>query len=178
MKLKGWHLPLVVIFTLLALTLLLGGQRLYVKNYKEQPLLRKMAAVDTVKQVKMAQNSQGTTFMVQLGPVPNLQKTYLALLEATKGESQPVELVIEDQPSPKLEKVWYNSQFAVYQAVAQGDFTEMFHAVEKESLDAGLVKFQLYVDGQRVYLQLEDQGKYLYKVIPRNMTQPGGGEKI
>ncbi|MHB1418778.1 MAG: hypothetical protein ACYCX4_04200 [Bacillota bacterium] len=178
MKIKGLHLPLVVILALLTLALLLGGQRLYVKKYKEQPLQQKMAAVETVKQVKMERTSQGTKFMVQLGPVSDLQKTYLALMDASMTDGQPAELVIKDHPSPKLEKVWYNSQFAVYQAVTQGDFTNMSQVVAKEAKDAGLAKFKVYVDEQRVYLQLAEQGNYLYRVIPRNGTQVGGGDRI
>jgi hypothetical protein len=168
-RLKDLRIPIIIAAMLVTLALLLGGQFLYQKYYIEQPLFKLLHETRAVKSLKFDQGQTQTVLKVEFGEVGNLKEAYGKVTETAEqvlGSSVPIRIV--DHRSPELKQVFDHSQFAVYEAIMNGNFTGMAKTVEEQARLAQLDRYAVYVDRNNVYVQLHKGGNYLYEVIPRD----------
>lgn len=169
MKIKGLRVPVIVIAALLTLVLLFGFNVFYREVRIEKPLLDGVKQVKEVKDLKLFNRDGKQVLRVRLGEVADLQRTYIAVREKA-GQvfgSRPYLIEIVDNPSPELEKIYYNLQFPLQEALVRGNFTEMKKAVEAETAPSG-VEARVYIDQENLYLQLKKGDHYLYRIFPRS----------
>ncbi|NLW07257.1 MAG: hypothetical protein GX039_04665 [Clostridia bacterium] len=169
MNFKGWRLHFIIFAFVVSLTLLLGGNWLLRHLSQEKPLTDALLENKTVEAVAIDSTGAILEIRVKLRPVDNLQRAYQEIeTSIRKVYDQPgVKLVIQDQRSPALEKLWLTSQYAIYEAAVQGNFTKMATAVDQLARQAGLDNYAVNIDANNIYLQLSEGENYLYQVVPR-----------
>ncbi|WP_258360454.1 hypothetical protein [Moorella sulfitireducens (nom. illeg.)] len=170
MHFKGWRLHFILLAALLTLGLLSGGQWVYRHYSQEKPLAATLKANPAVQEVTVTRAAEDLEVKVTLGPGADLPQAYRQVQEAVGklyGREQ-VELVIQDHRSPYLEGLWRQCQFAVYEAAARGNFTQMAATVEELARRSGIDRYAVDVDTDFIYLQFSQGQDYLYQVIPRS----------
>lgn len=175
MQWHGFKIPVIVLSLLAGIAFIFGVQWLYQKYNFQEPLnaaLQKNKAVESFQVV-----NQGRTLEVSFSVSYNesLKKTYYEVrqeISSAMGKRQ-FNLVLVDNRNENLERVWYNSQYAVYQAIAQGSYQEMADVVNREASVAN-AEAEIHVDQENIYIRLKQQGHTLDEVIPRGAGQIHG----
>ncbi|MDN5347706.1 MAG: hypothetical protein PWP65_1270 [Clostridia bacterium] len=179
---KGWRLHFVFIGLILTLLLLFGGEGLYRRYFVIEPLKQSLKSEQGVQAVDVQEMPQGYRLLVKMGPVENIQSAYQEIeTRAEKALGRRVlEVVLIDKRSPALANAWQQAQFAIYEAVARGNFTEMAARVDELARREEIEHYALNIDAHNIYLQFHQGDNYLYAVIPRiessgNILAAGGG---
>lgn len=178
MRLKDLRISFIIIAIFVSLALLLGGQFLYQKYYVEQPLFKILHETKAVKNLKYDQNQPQAVLQVEFGDVGNLKESYTRVEEkAEQVLGHPVPIKVVDHRSQDLSQVFDNSQFAVYEAIMNGNFTVMAKTVAEQAGLAHLDRYAVYVDRNNVYIQLHKGNYYLYEVISRDSEARQNGNQ-
>lgn len=170
---RSLRYPVIAAIVVVVIGLLFGGQWIYTKYILERPVVD---ALD-LPEVETTEYIEDTgTVVVKLKEVENLRKIYLEIqdrLTANKNGGN-LQLEVTDTRSPVLEQAWYQAQFAVHQAVVQGDFVSMNEFIGNVASEYKLDRYAVFVDSDRVYVQFHKDGKSLYEVISREIPGKGG----
>jgi hypothetical protein len=168
MRIKDIKIPVVVISFLLTLGILFAGMWLYKDLYVNDPLAEKLQKIPAVKEYELIIDEK--SLEVTLGTVDNLKETYLEIENSIKditNDSGAFEIKIKDNPDNLLNSVWEKAQFAVYEALEQGNFNDMAVQIKKVIEEFGLEKYKIQMDKNNIYIQLHHGDKFLYKVLQR-----------
>jgi hypothetical protein len=161
---------------LLALVLTVSG--IYGVNYWRQqrlidePLKESLLEVDGVEKVNITNTNQHNKISISLLEVKDLSKTYReieGILDLTYDSYQ---LIILDKRDPYLESLYEKVHYALMEGERRGNYSDMnkeIFLLLNDEMD--LVNYHLWVDQEKIYLQLSSDGNYLYEVIPINMSR-------
>jgi hypothetical protein len=163
-----------VLALLVTLGAFLSVSALYRKYQVERPMvedLQKLAG----GRVELEKEKNGYQVTLIPGKVDNLQDYYLQAQKSVTSRlsGKEAEIIIEDQPSPKLQAFYTKMQPAIYESLATGRFVWLEEEIARRSADSN-IRFQLLVDNDFLYLQMEDRDGYLYRVIERTSWQSNG----
>lgn len=169
MNWRGLRWPVVALAFAGSLLAIWGGQ-LLINHYDYQVPLRQAVQADkSVTNYTVSDQGQSTVFLVRFQPGGDLETEWQQLngiLKPLMGErSYRIEPL--DNPDSKLTQVYYNSQYALYEAQERGTFQAMDDQVTREAKAAG-VTVSLWVDDQNIYLDLIDGKASLQRIFPRS----------
>ena len=168
MDFKNIRWPMVAIVLVATVAALGLGQLLYHFQTVDRPLKAFLAGNPEVKSFNVQNGVDGTVIEVKLGPVSDLRSTYTELEKGLEKVSKaPAKIVVTDDRDALLEQAYYKMHFAIQESLQRGTFTAAEDAVAREAAAAQLKTARLYVDSDRVYLQLADGDHYLYEVFGR-----------
>jgi hypothetical protein len=111
--------------------------------------------------------------VVQLRAVDDLRAAYTRLdrvLEEALGRHV---LEVRDSRDRILEDFFYQAQFVLHEAAANGGLEQAEARLRALGTERG-VTVRLGVDSWRLYLQASDGGGWLYEVVARGTGRPGG----
>ncbi len=158
----------IAAIVVIVLGLLFGGQWAYTKYVLEKPV-EDALKLPEIERAEFLEETE--TVVVKLKDVDNLRETYVEIqdrLEASR-KTDNLKLQITDNRSPMLEDAWYQSQFAVHQAIMQGDFIAMHQTLRDIAAEYKLDRHGVFIDSDRVYVEFHQGGKNLYEVISREI---------
>lgn len=151
----------------------LFGAGFVVKNRTvDEPLKAVYAGAPAVESYTFTRDDDQYTIQVRLKDTADLQAAYEKLNADTKKvlRAEPYTIKLEDHRNQKLEAVSHRVNLYVQEALATGEFATMADRIEQEAAKAG-VTAHLTVDNDRVYVQMHDQGAYLYSVVDRHASE-------
>lgn len=166
---------------LLTAALLFGAKTAWQARHVEQPLRSAVLGVPGVELVVAGRVAGTRVFQVTLGPVSDLQTTYLAVdraIAAGLGDSRDgYRITLVDARDEALEQAFVAIHFALYEAAARHTFTELAAAVAALGPEDGVERAAVRVDAHHIYLQLHRGDRHLYAVVPRSpgAAGPAGG---
>lgn len=168
MQWKGIKIPIVILALVVGLASFLGVQWLYNRYNYERPLAKLLGENKEVVNYQL--HDQGTQLEVQikLDKVDNLQKEYADLhqsLQKIVGKRD-FKIVLEDQRDETLNSIYYRTRLASYEALERGNFLEMEAYISNLAADEG-AQAKVWIDQDRLYIQLAHGDSYLYEIIPR-----------
>ncbi|MGF7430455.1 hypothetical protein PQ689_00580 [Thermoanaerobacterium thermosaccharolyticum] len=163
-KLK-WQI--VIVTVTLALGILLGGFNLYQNHILPEKIANDIKSSEYVKSADVSIGNSGYIANIKLSKIDNLMTAYTSIEKIINKYPVKIEMKIIDNPNDKLNNIYYEDQFAIYQAIQNGDYIEMSKIVDKNGSDKG-AKTNIYIDESNIYLSIYDGQNYLYKIIPRN----------
>lgn len=168
MNLQTMRWPVVVATMAIVLASLFGGGLMLKSRTVEEPLKALYSTSALVDSYSVAKPNESYLIRLKLNETPDLAAAYTQLdLETAKIlGATPYRIEVEDRRSPALEQVYQRVNLYVQEAIATGRFAAMATSVEEEAAKAGMTA-KLAVDNDRVYVQLQDQGSYLYGVVDR-----------
>ncbi|MDO4541137.1 MAG: hypothetical protein Q4B48_08645, partial [Syntrophomonadaceae bacterium] len=150
----------LAVVAVLALALLLGGQWALRRQYVEQPLTAELLALPNVAEVSFDNEDGRRIVYIVPREAGNIYREYQAakdVLHTHAGQrGYEVEFTCAP-PSPPLQELWEDLQPALYQALAQDEYMGLRDYVDTRA-QLWDSRAQIYVDGERFYLQLS-QGK-------------------
>ncbi|MEW6424955.1 MAG: hypothetical protein AB1523_09475 [Bacillota bacterium] len=168
MQWHGLRIHIILLALVIGLGLFFGFRWLYNRFSLEEPLADALQASRAVQSFEIEKGRPVTRIVIRLAPTGNLKETYHNLyrqIQAVLGKQQ-FEIKLLDQRNDKLALVFYYSQFAIYEAIKRGNYREMIKFIEDEAAKAGATA-TVFLDQENIYVQLQDNGHYLYEIIPR-----------
>lgn len=170
MEIQGVRIPIVVLILAVGLGMLFGLQQVYKYSQVEQPLSHFYSTLEDVTRYRVDELGNRMVVNVTLGPVANLRETYKQLEEGTKNvlDVYPFELRIKDNRDSRLVSDFYNLHYVLQEGMATGRFTEMSAAFEDVAQGLGLDEARVFVDTDRLYVQIRRGKHFLYELMPRN----------
>ena len=175
MKIKGFHVGIIAAAALLSLVLFFVGQSLYQRHFVLNPILKELGAIKGVEGVQVLPAGEGKAFAFQLAAGADLARVY-GEIEGKLRESfrkGTHTIILRDRRNKDLDVLYHRVHFAVYEAIARGNFVSLAEKVAEEARSSGVEDYRLTIDSKRVYLQFAQDGYYLYEVIPRQGEDRG-----
>lgn len=164
-------LTYVVVLVATVVTLV-GGQLLWHKFAVAKPLDKGLQQIQGVEAASWEDGRSGETVAVNvtLDQVGNLQTTYGEIIDTAKQVlgRKPFRVVLHDHRTAELERLYYNVQYSIQEAVFTGNFSAMAGSVRAQAEAAG-AEAKIYVDTGYVYVQMTKGADSLYTVVPRQM---------
>lgn len=160
MKVNYKSIGITIIFVGAFLGLLIGGQTLVARYYVADKFAQQLDGVDGVKNVHVNQDE----ITLEMTQVENFRELYVEI-DKIIGERN-YSIKVKSESSDILEEIADKSEIAIQEAVLRGNFMEMETHILECAREKGAVAI-VYVDNDRVYLQLESAKDYKYLVIDR-----------
>lgn len=174
---QGLKIPIIIVSLLAGMALFFAGQWLYEKYSFNEPLNDALNNNPSIESFSV--NNQGNVLQVDVSLKydADMMQSYKEIrkeLTDTMGKKNfQLALVDTSDKDYVLRQVWYNSQYAVYEASFNGNFQEMSNVVNEEARSSG-VEVSINVDQENIYLRLKHEGHTLDQVITLNVNQNNG----
>lgn len=183
MQWHGLKIPVIIAAMLAGMAVLFAVQWAFQSISYEQPLNAALHDNEAVESYQIVTKGQLVKISVAFKYDADLMEAYKQVqqdLTRVMGK-RPYELDITDSRDDVLKGVWYQSQFAVYQALTQGNYLDMQSFVEKKAWFAG-AEARIDIDQNNIYLRLKREGHTMDQVLARVPAQvsqvsrnPAGG---
>jgi len=179
MQWQGLKIPVIILSLLAGIALTFGAQWLYQKYSFQGPLNAVLNGNKAVESYQMSNEGRLLRVSVTINYDADLMQSYTEVRkELTQAVGKrPFLLALNDSRDDVVKQVWYNSQYAIYQAVSQGSYQDMAAVVNREALVSG-AEAKIYIDQENIYLRLKHQGHTLDEVIPRGTGQVSGNVQV
>ncbi|HHW57453.1 MAG TPA: hypothetical protein GXX15_07280 [Clostridia bacterium] len=164
--LKGIKWQIVLVTFIIAFGILFASFQIYQNKILPDKISRDIKTVEFVKVVTISIDDNGYNIKVELGKVKSLMETYKEIESKINKYPVKINILLIDNPSDKLNNVYYNCQFAIYEAIQKGDYIKMYDTIREISYKNSVIPY-VYIDKQNIYLDLRDNSHYLYRIIPR-----------
>jgi hypothetical protein len=168
MDLRSVRWPVVALAVCITLGVLASAQFVYRRQTVDRPLRAFLGGVPGVTSFTLRHSTGGLSCEVRLGRIEDLQSTYLVIEKGLRRMSkEPVTVTVTDDRTAALADAYHRMHFALQESIYRGTFVQAEQVVAREAGLAGLDRYRLRVDAERVYLQLSAVGGNLYEIIPR-----------
>lgn len=172
MQWQGFKIHVVALALVIALAAFLGAHWIYNSlNFKE-PLKKELESNALVTGYQIEDTGTGLyQVSVDMKKTENLMPAYRRIDEAVKEVMGSKQYVIKlgDQRDGQLVSLYYHGQFAVQEALVQGNFRDMADELSELADRAG-VESKVFIDEKNIYWQMSHGKYYLYEVIPRPLS--------
>lgn len=174
---KGFRWELIALSAVLTLAVLSLAYYSYESMGVKRPLERTLLMDADVSAVEMRTERGGEVIEVTLSKVADLRATYSRIhsLVSDRMGSGAFTLDLKDKGDASLEDMYYSVHYYLEEASVRGNFGAMIEACEPILEGAGASDYRITVDRDRIYVQIESAGGYLYKVLERVPGWEGGG---
>lgn len=167
MPLQNIRLTTVVIAMIITLGLLLGSQNLYERYIVNEELTQEIEKVVNLEEIKIAKKEKPPTVYLRTSQIKDLQADYQKLEKIVHQQLGPeYQIILLDQRTPKLQALYEECQFPIYEAISMGNFQRMYQTLRKKA-EGAHVNYRISVDLYNIYVQFQDRKGYLYEIIPR-----------
>lgn len=168
MQWHGFRIPIILLALVLGLAAFLGVQWLYNKYNYLQPLEDFLTSSPAVQTFEIEESGKVLTLTVELHETSNLANDYRELQrEVGTVLGQRLFIIqLTDSRDQTLQEVFYDSQFAIYEALTRGNYREMAEHVKASASNVG-AKATILLDQDYIYVHMEHKGRQLTEVIPR-----------
>ncbi|MEN6463244.1 MAG: hypothetical protein ABFC94_17980 [Syntrophomonas sp.] len=143
-----------------------GSYWLYNQYGVEKPLANRINSIAGVENVTIGNQDRELTIDVQLKNIDNLQSKYEEIKKAIDSvvKNKQYQLNIKYQRDEKLQNAYDNVQLMVYEAIANNRYLWLKEQMKPELKG---ITYKLFVDENRLYIQMQDGDHFLYEVINR-----------
>lgn len=164
----------VILIALISLGVLVAGWYTYQRVNVVNPLKTGLQSVSGVQSVQV-QTGNPDVVEVRLGKVKDLQTTYSSISRITTSTlGSSVDVRLQDNRDDELTTAEQQSfKPFLYEAVAKGNFPEMFNTVRQNAAKMN-IDARVTMDDHNIYVQLIKDSHYLYDVLPYTIHQGGG----
>lgn len=179
MQWRGLRIHIIIFSLLVGIALIFGAQQLYQKYSTLRPLNTALNSNQSVESYQLSSEGKLLQISIKIRYDANLMQTYKEVQKEIAGimGRKVFSIVLSDSRDDVLEQVWYQSQYAIYQALYQGSFQDMADVINREAQSRG-AEAKIYIDQENIYLRLQHQGHTLDEVIPRSAGQVAGNVRV
>lgn len=160
------------------LILMLAFQWYLGKNVKVKALESVLIEHKNVENVKITEERQKFIIYLTFDNIDNFMEIYKDLYDSLEQrlKGQSFELKIVNKANSELEDIYYNKvQYIIYEALKTGEFTKMrarLDELEKtvtENSTSGPLKIQVFLDSEKLYLDMQLDDVHYFTVIDQEM---------
>jgi len=172
---KGFRWEFVALSAVLTLVLLSLGYTLYDKVGVKDPLERTLVSQDAVLNVTSRRDKGVTVLEIEFNRVEDFASSYASLEKTVRerlGSNYRIE--VKDARDESLEKAYLSIHYYLEEASVRGNFGDMIESCQARLMETGLENFKIVLDESHIYVQLESDHGYLYRVLDRTGPKAGG----
>ena len=177
---ENGHLKIITVVIVLGISLglLLGLQKYYKNNFVEEPVKNALEQLSFVQSVKVSIDNGIYDYRVQIKQAGNIQYEYEKVdgIIANNLKGKEYQLTLLDHRSPKLKEDLEGLELSIYEAMAKNNYLWLDEAFRQDAAN-NKFRYKLFIDDQRLYIQLVDQEKFLYEIIERSTPASEGSDK-
>ncbi len=168
MRWQQLKLPVIVISMVVGLVFIFGVQILYNKYTWQEPLKKYFDSNTKIASYRFENNGGYCVICIEVDPQANLADTYKEVNREAGNilGKRKFNIYLLDSRDEFLKDLWYDCQYAVYQAQQCGTYQDMAKVVEREAAVRG-VEAKIFVDNDYIYLRLRNGERTLDEIIPR-----------
>lgn len=162
---SNWKL--IVVVSAVSLVALIAIHVVWQRMMLEGSLLRSLRKDADVLSVTLETSNNKSIALIELKNVDRLATT-IRRLESISETGRPhlSEIIWKDNSSPRLDQLYQEMHYALYEARLSGAFVLLSTRVNEAVSLASIDGYVLEVDDNALYLELYDAEHYLYRVIP------------
>lgn len=155
----------VVVVAVVATAAFMGGYALYTRAALSRPLGDYYLSHPAVSDVEIDVESGTWVIQLKVEPVERWSEAYRDLWKESQRllGDRPFRMEMTDGRSPELEEAFRSLHFVIYETLATGRFSLLAGLMEQDLP----YRLAVEIDSQRLYVQMEMDGSYLYEVIER-----------
>jgi hypothetical protein len=166
----------VIVITLVSLVVLFGGWWAYRQYNVVNPLKASLEKVSGVQSVQVQTGNPGVV-EVTMGPVADLQSTYLNITRTVRGivgDPSAVTIRIQDKRNQELTDAYEETlEPIILEGVRKGNYAHMIEEAKRMASELG-IRAKITMDVHNVYVQLMKDNGYFYDVMPYTLKEGGG----
>ncbi len=172
MKVMGLKISVVVVIFVLTLSVLVFGQRLVYRYSTQGPLQAGFDRIDAIEDFEIVHKGREIYVQVMLKETDNLLDVYKQIYWLSNEHigKDFAGIIIKDKRDEALKEIYYAIHFDIQEAIATGRFSHMAQEIEKKSSDLEVDKSAIYIENDKIFLQLHKGENYLYEVIHRDSS--------
>ncbi|MFY9323316.1 MAG: hypothetical protein WAO72_04135 [Syntrophomonadaceae bacterium] len=169
MKKGEFRIAIVILTVIFTVAILFGGYSAYKVYAIEKPVKAQLSSLQSVSHVTVDKEKKTYGISMKLESVDNLQSVYNHIEKVLNQRfaEDAYDLQIIDNRNEKLDDFYAKLQPVIQQAAAQSEFVWLDEQLSKKGSEMQLV-YDLWVDEQRIYIQIHDGEHYLYVIINRS----------
>ncbi len=181
MEFKGLKINIIFLVIIIVIIVFFIGQYLFKLYNIDKPVIEEIRAISGVKDVRLIDNNEKIDVLVTFEKGIDFFTVYKEIDEilTTKINKQKGNLLIKNEDTGDLDKVYYDMHYAIYEGMSTNRFVEMEKKVKEIAVNHNINNYKLWIDSNAVFLQLESDGHTLYHRLPYNTTisvRTGGSE--
>ena len=166
-EIKGLKIYIVIFVTLLIVGLFFAAQYLLALYRIDKPLRDQLAALEGIKGLEIIENAKSTDIRLELEPgidFYNLYQNVDGIMEKILGNKRG-KIIITNNSIKELSASYLQMHYAIYEGINTGRFLEMKKNIDDIALSLELDNYQVWVDNEAVYLQLDKNNNSFYSRI-------------
>lgn len=155
----------------------LGALKLVHAERVRKPVMAELKQVPGVSDVNLSDRDGLTDVEVKLASVPDFRKSYRGIESTLRGilGDRMGRVSVSDRRTAAVEEAFYRMHFSLEEGVATGRFTAMELQIDAIARSASLDRYRVFVEPERVLVQLHKGEGYLYEVVPRSSPGSSSG---
>jgi len=169
MRWQQLNLPLIAVSVLAGVAFLFSAQVLYNKYTWQEPLKKYFDSNTAISSYRIENNRGYCDIYIEVYPQANLASVYKEVKQKAGkilANKKKFNIYLVDSRDELLKEIWYNCQYAVYQAQQCGTYQDMAKVVGYEAAVNG-VEAKIFIDNDYIYLRLRKGDRTLDEIIPR-----------
>jgi hypothetical protein len=171
---KGFRWESVALSAILTLVILSLGYIIYDKFGVKDPLERSLMLEDTVKSVTVKREQGVDVLEIEFDKVEDFATSYVAMDNIVKGRlGGNYRIDVKDARTQVLEDAYLSIHYYLEEASVRGNFGDMIESCRDRLLEKEPLDFKIVLDESHIYVQMVDQGDYLYAVLNRTGLKAG-----
>ena len=157
------RMTLISLVGILVFSILLSGQIIYQHNWVDAKILNQSRQINGIESAKVMRVNDMQYLEVMTGHVADLPRVTQDILKLSSGKA----ILLRDNRNGHLQLVFNKMQFALQEAIARGNFSEMAQNIEQKASLAD-VNLSLSMDSDYIYLTLDEEQSQLVAVLERH----------
>jgi hypothetical protein len=173
---KGFRWEFVALSAVLTLVILSLSYTLYEKVGVKDPLERLLMSDNAVKNVTATKDKGVTVLEIEFNRVEDFAASYGAVEKVIRerlGENY--RILVKDARNDKLDDSYLSIHYYLEEASVRGNFGDMIESCQDKLLEKDISNFKIVLDERHIYVQIADEGAYLYAVLDRTGLSTKGG---
>lgn len=168
MEIKGYKIIIIITALLVTLGVFFFAEHYFFEYRVEKPLIEAISDLSEVEEVVISEQRDMMVVQIELGWVDNIKRSHKKIEEIIIDYTDNENFIIEinDNRNNDLEIAYNNMHYGLYEALITSEFTMLKEYVENQiSSEEDNIEYSLFVDKERIYLQLKKGDHYLYKIL-------------
>jgi len=165
---RNFQVKYFLLALVICLAVFTGLFRVYQDRMIEKPIREQIIQSLKTDSVEVAKKDGVYTVEVKLKQAGDIKADYAVVEEAAskkiKEENYTISMV--DHRTEKLQQDYDDLQLRIYEAMAKDNYLWLEEQIKSQALERKY-QYKLYLDEDKLYLEIKNQDGFLYEVIDR-----------